>query len=452
MSADTFYALATPPGTAALAVVRVSGPAVPELIRSIFRREPEEKDFRKAVLSFYRTLAGEKVDQVLFTHFPARSSYTGRELLEISAHGNPFLVEQILEDLGARGCRMAQPGEFTRTAFLEGRMDLSQAEAVADLIAARSAAALGAAHRQLAGGLGREIEDRVEEILTILAQVEAYIDFPEEDLPSEEEEGPIASLSATITRLDAMVATGRQRELLHRGIRTVLLGAVNAGKSSLLNQLLGEERAIVSETAGTTRDYLQDSLQLGPYCIQIFDTAGFRESTDVVEIEGLKRTEKVAGMADFYLLVLDGTAPSPTLPEDLLERLTVENCLLVFNKSDRDEFRVEDDFLPTLPRVSVSAKSGQGIRDFLEKWESQIRSELLEGAESRVLYNRRHLGHLKACSECLRRAQEALYAGVSTECVTPDLRDALADLGAIVGTIDNEDMLDVLFGSFCIGK
>ncbi len=449
---DTFYALATPPGTAALAVVRVCGPAVPELIRGIFGRAPTERDHRRAVLGFYRSLGGKAIDQVLATHFPAGSSYTGRELLEISAHGNPFLVEQILEDLQARGCRMAEPGEFTRTAFLEGRMDLSQAEAVADLISARSAAALDAAHRQLAGGLGQEIERRVDEILAILAHLEAFIDFPEEDLPEEDREGPIASLCRTLGHLDSMLATGRQRELLHRGIRTVLLGAVNAGKSSLLNQLLGEERAIVSETAGTTRDYLQDVLSLGPWCIQLFDTAGLRESGDVIEIEGLRRTEKVAGAADFFLLVLDGTVPSPTLPREFLARLSAANSLIVFNKSDSSAFRIDPDFLPGIPRLALSAKTGRGLAELRRIWEAQIRAELLEGAETRVLYNRRHIGHLQACRNALGRACDELRSGVSPECVAPDLREALDELGAIVGTIDNEDMLDVLFGDFCIGK
>ncbi|MBC2601432.1 tRNA uridine-5-carboxymethylaminomethyl(34) synthesis GTPase MnmE [Puniceicoccus vermicola] len=449
---DTFYALATPPGSSALAVVRVSGPAVPSLIQDVFGRKPEEADFRKAVLGYYRSMGGEKVDQVLYAHFPAATSYTGRELLEISLHGNMFLVEQILEDLGCRGCRMADPGEFTRTAFLEGRMDLSQAEAVADLIEARSAAALEAAHRQLAGGLGKEIQSRVDELLAIRAHVEAFIDFPEEDLPDENQEGPIAEIDHTLRQLDSMLSTGRQRELLHRGVRTVLLGVVNAGKSSLLNQLLGEDRAIVSETEGTTRDYLQDVLQLGPYCIQIFDTAGFRKSTDVIELEGLRRTEKVAGGADFLLLVLDGSAPSPTLPDELLERMTPENSLLVWNKSDQADFAPDPEFLPNLPRVTISAKAGTGIHELREIWESRIRSELLEGAENRVLYNRRHIGHLQSCRDSLVRAREALVSGISTECVAPDLRDALDELGAIVGTIDNEDMLDVLFGDFCIGK
>lgn len=347
---------------------------------------------------------------------------------------------------------MAEPGEFTRTAFLQGRMDLSQAEAVADLIAARSSAALQAVHRQLAGGLGREVESRVEEVLSIRAHIEAFIDFPEDDLPTETEEGPLASLKETIQSLDAMISTGRQRELLHRGVRTVLLGAVNAGKSSLLNRLLGEDRAIVSETAGTTRDYLQEAMQLGPYSIQIVDTAGFREATDAIEMEGLRRTEKIAGAADFHLIVVDGTEDSPTLPPDLKDRLNSSNALIVFNKSDANGFAVDPEFLSDLPRIEISATTGAGLDEFRTFWESMIKDELLQGAENRILYNRRHIGLLRQCRESLAKTRDALLAGVSTECAAPDLRDALDSLGAIVGTIDNEAMLDVLFGDFCIGK
>ena len=449
---DTFYALATPPGTSALAVIRVSGPDVPRLVFEIFRRKLEAANDRRAMVGYYRSLRDERVDQVVYTYFPATSSYTGRELLEISSHGNMFLVEQILEDLGSRGCRLAEPGEFTRTAFLEGRMDLSQAEAVADLIAARSAAALESAHRQLAGGLGEEIERRVEEVLAIRAHLEAYIDFPEEDIPNEDQEGPIASIQETVSRLDRMIATGRQRELLHRGIRTVILGAVNAGKSSLLNRLLGEERAIVSDTAGTTRDYIQDVLQLGAFGIQLFDTAGFREASDVIEVEGLRKTEKIVGTADFFLLVVDGALPSPALPDELLGRLEPENSLVVFNKCDDPGFVMNDSFLPGIPRIALSARTGEGVEEFLALWESRFQSELLEGAESRVLYNQRHIGHLRECRDSLLRARDGLRAGVSTEYVAPDLRDALDSLGAVVGNVDNEAMLDVLFGDFCIGK
>lgn len=449
---DTFHALATPPGTAALAVIRVCGPMVPGIVEAVFGTPPSPADARRARLGAYRSRDGARVDQVLHSWFPAGASFTGRDTLEISCHGNPFLVDRILADLDARGSRPAEPGEFTRTAFLEGKIDLSQAEAVADLIAARGEAAVEAAHRQLAGGLGTEIEGVVSEILAILAQVEAYIDFPEEDLPPEDAEGPLASLAGTIARLDAMIATGRQRELLHRGIRTVIAGEVNAGKSSLLNRLLGEERVIVSDTAGTTRDTVGETFALGKFCIQIFDTAGFREAADAVEREGLRHAERASETADFHLLVVDGTRPSPALPPGLPGRLDPSNALVVRNKMDAPGFDPPADFAPGLPRVSVSAKTGEGFPEFLARWESLLEGELLAGAESRVLYNQRHIGFLRRCRAALERARGTLREGASPEYAAPDLREALDALGAIVGTVDNEAMLDVLFGEFCIGK
>ncbi|MEM0966032.1 MAG: tRNA uridine-5-carboxymethylaminomethyl(34) synthesis GTPase MnmE [Verrucomicrobiota bacterium] len=449
---DTFHALATVPGTSAIGVIRVTGSKVVELIRGSLDVDVSEKAFRKAILGTYRVISGTPVDQVLWTYFPPYSSYTGRDLVEISCHGNMFLVEQILWDLERRGSRPAEPGEFTKTAFLEGRMDLSQAEAVADLIAARSEAAVLAAQKQLAGGLGHEIESCVSRILSVLAEIEAYIDFPEEDLPGETTDGPRKELAVLISRLGEMIATGRQRELLHRGIRTVLLGEVNAGKSSLLNRLLGEERAIVSATPGTTRDFLEDSFTLGRFCIQIFDTAGIRESADEIEREGVRRTQRLAGNADFNLVVMDGTEDCPTLPPEIQAGFTEENTLLVFNKCDLPEFSMNPSFYPQLRRVSLSATEGMGVSDFLSIWESMIREDMLKGAEDRVLYNQRHIGYLKECQTALERARLALQEKTSTEYVAPELRDALDALGSIVGTVDNEAMLDVLFGEFCIGK
>jgi len=323
---------------------------------------------------------------------------------------------------------------------------------VADLIAARSDAALASAHRQLSGGLGEEIEKRVSEILGILAHLEAFIDFPEEDLPPEDEEGPLASLVETLGELDRMISTGSMRELLHRGIRTVIVGEVNAGKSSLLNRLLGEERVIVSAEAGTTRDTIGETFSLGRFSIQIFDTAGFREAADAIEKEGIRHTERIYGSADFHLVILDGTRPAPTLPDRLLERLSPKNCIVLVNKSDAAEFQTLEDFCPDLPRAPLSAKTGAGMEAFLRLWESRIDQELLSGAESRILYNQRHIAFLEQCRESLNQARTALLAGLGTECVTPDLRDALEALGSIVGTVDNEAMLDVLFGEFCIGK
>lgn len=450
--ADTFHALATPPGSSALAVIRVCGPAVPSLMEGIFGRSCRQTQARTAIFGRYRDASGKVLDEVLYTWFPAVSAFTGRDTLEISPHGNPFIINKIDSDLLARGSRPAEPGEFTRTAFLEGKIDLSQAEAVADLIAARSDAALTSAHRQLAGGLGKEIEERVSEILAILAHLEAFIDFPEEDLPPEDQEGPLASLRRTILELERMISTGQQRELLHRGIRTVIVGEVNAGKSSLLNRLLGEDRVIVSAEAGTTRDTIGETFQLDAYCIYISDTAGFRQAAEAIEKEGIRHTERAYEAADYHLVVLDGTRSSPTLPDSLIERMTEANTLVVVNKCDDPNFSELIDFHPSLPRVSISAKTGAGIETLRKVWAERISQDLLSGAESRVLYNQRHIGFLQNCHRSLNRALTGLNSGMGTECVTLDLRDGLDALGAVVGTVDNEAMLDVLFGDFCIGK
>jgi len=449
---DTFHALATPSGTSALAVIRVTGPGVRKIVREALRRDPLPVDDRRAVLGRYDSLSGDRIDQVIYTFYPGQASYTGRDLLEISSHGNMFLVEQILADLQSRGSRLAEPGEFTRTAFLEGKMDLSQAEAVGDLIAAKSTAAAEAARLQLEGGLGEEIDEVVQQVLALQAHIEAFIDFPEEDLPAETAEGPLRSMDRIIARLDEMIATGHPREILERGVRCGLLGAVNAGKSSLLNRLLGENRAIVSETPGTTRDYLQGSMQIGPYCIQIYDTAGYRDTVDPIEEAGLQRTDEVAVRMDLLVLVIDGTAPSPALPDSLTSRLTEFNALLVLNKSDLAGFSPDPDFLPSLSRVEVSARTGEGVPAFRKTLESMIRIEILQSVESRILYNRRHIGHLTDCRTALLRARLIVEERASTEYAAQDVRDALNALGAIVGTIDNEAMLDVLFGDFCIGK
>ena len=451
---DTFAAPATPPGESALAVVRACGPLVPRLLREALGLEPTPDRARRARTAWYRDLAGGIVDQVVALHYPANRSPLGRELLELSLHGNPLLVDRILADLAARGCRPAEPGEFTRTAYLEGRLDLSQAEAVADLIRARSEAALRQSRQQLAGGLGREVQERVDELLALLAELEAYLDFPEEDLPPETTARTIARCEHSLAALRAMIRTGEQRELLHRGIRTVLLGPVNAGKSRLLNRILGAERALVSAEAGTTRDYLQEPFALGPYPVQIYDTAGFREEGGALEAAGRERARELAATADFLLLVTDGTLPAPTDWEALLPAPPDPGrALLIRNKADLPAFGPDrEDELPGVPRVALSAETGAGFDAFLRTWEDQLRGGLLADAESRVLYNRRHILHLQHSLASLERAREALGDALSPEWIVPEVRAALDELGAIVGHVDNEDMLDVLFGEFCIGK
>ncbi|HYD82582.1 MAG TPA: GTPase, partial [Opitutus sp.] len=263
--ADTIAALATPTGTSAIAVVRLSGPDTVRLTREIFGDVPPPRHLRRAD---YRDRGGRLLDDVLFVFFQAPQSYTGEDSLEISCHGNPFIAQQIVEDLLARGCRAAEAGEFTQRAFLNGQMDLSQAEAVVDVIHARSERALAAANRQLRGALGRRVGRTVEALLGVLARIEAYIDFPDEDLPAEDRELVDASIVELINDTSKLLSTNRYGDILRSGIKTVIVGKPNVGKSSLLNRLLGSERALVSPEPGTTRDFLEEPIMVGPHYLR----------------------------------------------------------------------------------------------------------------------------------------------------------------------------------------
>lgn len=450
MAPDTIFALATPAGESALAVIRLSGPLCPTLAGTLFPqvRSPVP---RRVYFSKIMSLNGLEIDEVTFWQALAPASYTGEDTLEITCHGNPLIIAQIADDLLARGCRWAKPGEFTQRAFLNRKMDLSQAEAVADIIAARSEAALNAARRQLGGGLGEEIEIVLDEMTTLLAHIEAYIDFPEEDLPGEDPAGPLARLSQLLARLKEMAATGRFRELLHRGINTLILGPPNAGKSSLLNRLLGQERAIVHEKPGTTRDYLEDRFALGPYCINIFDTAGLRLTDDAVESEGVRRSLALLARADFCLLVVDGAAPCPALPAELTGQLDPANTLVIINKADLAG-ATDPGLLDGFTRVQLSAKTGMGWDHFLQVWQSHLRDDLLAGAEQRILYNQRHIELIVQTRKHIEEASALLRANQPTELAATELRQALETLSEVVGGFDNEQMLDALFRDFCIGK
>jgi tRNA modification GTPase len=281
---DTIAALATPVGTAAIAVVRASGPDTARLAREIFGATPPP---RVATHSDYRDRAGVVVDDVLVTFFAGPRSYTGEDSLEVSCHGNPFIAQKILEDLFARGCRPAEPGEFTQRAFLHGQMDLSQAEAVMDLIHARSEKALAAANQQLRGSLGRQMNALIDRLLQVLARVEAYIDFPDEDLPPEDRVLVARELTQLTRETDRLLATSHYGQMLRDGIKTVIVGAPNVGKSSLLNRLVGSERALVSPEPGTTRDFIEERILVGPHCLRVIDTAGLNPSPAPLEKLGM---------------------------------------------------------------------------------------------------------------------------------------------------------------------
>lgn len=446
-SADTIVALATPVGTSAIAVVRVSGPEARVLTERIFGTVPPA---RVALHADYRDRSGGLVDDVLATFFATPNSYTGEDTLEISCHGNPFIAQKMIEDLLARGCRSAEPGEFTRRAFLSGRMDLSQAEAVMDLIHARSERALAAANQQLRGALGRRMGELIALDLRCLAQIEAYIDFPEEDLPPENRAAVLRDIEALGDGVSRLRATARYGEVLRSGVRTVIVGQPNAGKSSLLNCLVGRERALVSPEPGTTRDYLEEYLTVGPHVLRLVDTAGLNASPTAIERRGIEKTLEQVAEADLMLWVVDATASLPELPEAVRRAGRSDAVLVVFNKVDlAPGFSAPQ--LP-YPAVCVSALTGSGIgllSAALVQRADSIRNEV---GDELVAINARHEDALRRAGEAFDAARAGLRSCDAIELVSSNLRDGLACLGEISGRIDNERMLDVLFASFCIGK
>ncbi len=446
---DTIAALATPAGTSALAVLRVSGPDTRQLTTGIAGTLPLA---RMARHTDYRGIGGDLIDDVVLTFFCGPKSYTGEDALEISCHGNPFIAQKILEDLLARGCRFAEPGEFTQRAFLNGRMDLSQAEAVMDLIHARSDRALESANQQLRGVLGKRMKALIAELLEVLAGIEAYIDFPDEDLPVEDRGNVQESIRRILLYTKDLMATSHYGALLRDGIKTVIIGAPNVGKSSLLNRLVGRERALVSPEPGTTRDFIEERIVVGPHCLRLIDTAGLNLTPAPLERLGIEKTLERADDADLFLVVIDATdsAPSP-FPAELMARFREAAMIVVLNKVDLAPDSSSPLKFPGAPMARVSARTGAGLQELQDLVIIEAEKFRRDPSDF-VTISARHAHALAQACECLLAAESKLKSGGAIELVASDLRAVMAAFGEITGRIDNEQMLDALFATFCIGK
>ena len=449
-STETIPAPATPAGTSAIAVVRVSGPSCAAIATSAFADALEP---RVASHQAYRDTNGHEVDDVLVTFFAGPRSYTGEDVLEISTHGNPVITQLVLNDLFKRGCRAAEAGEFTRRAFLNGQLDLSQAEAVMDLIHARSARAVAAANQQLQGSLGRHLTALIDELLLGLARVEAYIDFPEEDLPAEDRQIVDKLLGNVLRGTERLLATHRYGELLRDGIKTVILGEPNAGKSSLLNALVGRERALVSNQPGTTRDYLEETVMVGPHCLRLIDTAGLNPEPGEVERLGIAKTIERLQQADLVLLVLDATHPAPPLPPEVSAQLDPATTLVVLNKVDllanNSPRAIAADGFDT---ISISALTHDGMANLDKRVITLADNFSPADSSDQIAINARHADALRRATSALESAIQHLTHYGPMELLASDLRATLDAFGEIGGRIDNEAMLDRLFSTFCIGK
>jgi tRNA modification GTPase len=454
---DTIAAIATPTGEAGVAIVRVSGPEAEKILSRIFVR-PDHRDGRLRSHTLYHgkiqdPQSNKTLDEVLAVVMRKPRSYTGEDVVEIHSHGGIFLVRQILGVLLALGARHAEPGEFTKRAFLNGRLDLTQAEAVLDLIHARTDKTAELALGQFQGELSRWVSELREELLDISVQVEAAIDFPEEELELLRRDQLTASINALRGKITTIAGTYEWGRLFREGARICICGRPNVGKSSLLNALLGEERVIVTPLPGTTRDVIEESLNLQGLPLVLWDTAGIHETEDLVEKIGVEYSFRHLKKSDAVIVVLDGSVPLTEEDSVCLSAVSDKPCVIAVNKSDLpqgiDLDRVKQE-IGVRRLLSVSAKMGAGIADL----KCILREMLLRSDhESKlVLTNVRHKAALERGEKALGAAVDSLTGLQPAEMVAVDLSEARDALEELVGKVQNDDILERIFSKFCIGK
>ena len=443
--AETIAAISTPAGEGAIAVVRISGEEAIAVADRIFRGSEKPSQLPSQVQRLGEIVEGNQaIDQVMLSVHRAPASYTGEDLVEITCHGGILVTARVLETCLRAGARSARPGEFTERAFLNGKMDLTQAEAVIDLIRARTDRALRSAHEQLEGRLGSEIKTIRGQLIELLAHIEASIDFPEEGIVPDEGAQLRNRLDSIRQKMRDLLATAEQGRILREGVRAVIYGPTNAGKSSLLNRLLGYDRAIVSEKPGTTRDTIEEVINLRGIPIRLLDTAGLRESSDKIEREGIARTEKSLVGADLLLHVLDRSEPKPAsfdhLPADRIE-------IVLLNKSDLPEHPEWRD----VEALRICCLSKNGLDGLEEAIVARIAEQHLR-PESGLAVNARHRDCLKRALESCDLAAGTIKTGLAPEYIAVDLREALRALDEITGEANAEEIRDSIFAQFCIGK
>ena len=483
---DTIAAIATPLGEGGLAVIRVSGASAFQVVDKCFA--PLGKSSRHPSQASTHTIQygrivrdGQTIDEVLLAVMHAPRTFTREDVVEITCHGGLLPAKAVLDTVLQHGARLAMAGEFTKRAFLNGRIDLAQAEAVADVIHSRTELALAAANEQLAGKLSQRINRLRDELVATLAHIEAHIDFPDEDITPDTREKLLLRLENGVQFIDELLRTADEGQILRRGIRAAIIGRPNAGKSSLLNQLLGRNRAIVSPVPGTTRDTIEETANVRGIPVVFVDTAGLREARDDIEVEGIKRSRQSLAQAELILHVLDASEPLTAADEDYLSELVARKRIVVRNKIDlpsvwssgfsrpvvdiagsrgessgdiveRASSRLKPELHTGAPVISVSCLTGKGIESLKDAikaqvWSGEIKAEMLE-----VMVNSRHQDALRRGRGALASALQGLRADQTLEVVAMELRIAVNAVGEIVGKTTTEDLLDSIFNQFCIGK
>lgn len=460
---DTIAAIATPPGHGGIAIIRISGPYAETIARQAFRFSHP----RETLLSHHCYLGqvidpvtGHGFDQALFVIMPAPHSFTGENVVEIHCHGGPLLSQRVLEVMLTCGARMAEPGEFTKRAFLNNRLDLSQAEAVVDLIHATSPQGLHLAWEQLSGRLSEACTTLRERLVGLTAYIEALIDFPDEDLPERTQQELFQEMDDLATDIATLAATFTQGKIYREGCRTAIVGKPNVGKSSLLNLLSGTERAIVTAVPGTTRDVLEETIILQDIPLVIWDTAGLRETTDTVERIGVERAKAGIEAAELIFALFDASQPLDAEDEAVISAVQQKKTIPILNKVDLPLIVSPDDLhrrLPAISPVLLSTKMGCGIDELGKRVKYALflgehRLEPQEAISGATVTRVRHYDALRKAEQSLREARQNVQEGIPLDLIAVDLRTALDHIGQITGHVHTEDILDRVFRDFCIGK
>jgi len=456
LEGETIAAIATPIGAGGLGVVRISGPLSKQVLKTIFKPISSNGSIepRKATIGWIVDNHGDKYDKAMATYMQAPNSYTGEDIIEISCHGSPKLLREVLDLTIEAGARLAERGEFTKRALLNGKMDLAQAEAIADLIGARTRESLRSAARQMEGGLSREISELKSKTMELLSEIEASIDFPDEisDVPRGKQGSAINGL---IKGTEKLLSTAEQGRLYREGLKVAIAGKANVGKSSLLNAMLREERAIVTDAPGTTRDTIEEGVNIGGIPVNLIDTAGMRKTKNMAEKLGVERTGKAIDNADIIIIVVDSSEKLAREDKAIISRTKDRTRIVALNKSDLKERTgpadIKKAFGDTIKTIRTSAKYNKGIKE-LERSIYNTAVKGCAGANMSVTINSRHKECLIRAKEALIRSLESVKNSMSADFVSIDLKAAASSLGEITGEEVSEEVIRSIFERFCVGK
>ena len=461
-SQDTICAIATANGIGAIGLIRVSGADAISITSTIFSKQLETKASHTVHFGTILNKNEEIIDEVLVTIFEQGKSFTGEASAEIACHGSPYIQQQIMQLLLQNGCRLAEPGEFTMRAFMNGKMDLSQAEAVADLIASQSKNAHHIAMRQMRGGFSSELKDIREKLINFASLIELELDFAEEDVEFADRTQLKIMVKEVLTYIQKLSHSFELGNAIKNGVPVAIVGAPNTGKSTLLNILLGENRAIVSNIEGTTRDVIEETINIEGILFRLIDTAGIRESSDTIESLGIERSKEKIEQAQIVLIMSDysdkasaneghlsmATETAEEWMNELQATYPDKKFVLIGNKAD---LRINSNPHPQSDFISISAKKGEGL-DNLKSWMVNQITQGFDMANDTIVSNVRHVEALRLTEEALIKAEEGLYGPITSDFVAMDIRQAMYHLGTITGDISTDDLLGNIFSKFCIGK